>query len=528
MYRLLHDVLRGKAESIPNVVALRHESGIGLTYAQLDALSVRWANYLTELVGDGRRKRPYIAVLAPVGPDSVAAILGLLRAGFAYVPLDDRSPSSRLRSVLEQASIEVLIAHPAMLRDRPELLGYPALREVVLCAQGEVSGATAQEKVLAASTEPPSNRNILSEDPVYVLYTSGSTGVPKGIMHTHRSACAFVEWMQREFQLTSSDVVMSRAPWHFDLSVFDVFNTLAAGGTLITYDWTRPRHGDERHRAYVDLLTEQQATVLYTTPSTFIALLQRGGLGKRPTHLRQLMYAGEPFPIAALQALRRGCPQARIANIYGPTETNIITCHRVDDQDVAAYDAIPLGREVDDVEIVLVDDTGELCAPGEIGELWCRGAPVTVGYLGMPEQTAKHLVRSPFHTAPAWFWRTGDLAVRDADGILHYRGRRDHMVKVNGFRVELGEVEATAASYTGVEMFTVVAVASDDSQPSVQLHAFYTSPWNPVPAEALREHLADKLPQHMVPLTLRRLDVMPMTSSGKADRTTLTDIVRNG
>ncbi|MGW4134542.1 amino acid adenylation domain-containing protein [Amycolatopsis japonica] len=523
---LLHDTLRGAAESRPDAVAVQDESDEVLTYRELETLSNQWAHYVREAKTGSRREHPYVGVLAPVSPTAIAAVVGVLKAGFAYVPLDDRSPTARLCTVAEQAGIDLLIADPAMLDGRDELAEHPALKDLVLCGpdhRGRLG------HVRERATHPVEDPGILTDDLAYVLYTSGSTGTPKGIMHTHRSACAFVSWMQKEFQLTSSDIVMSRAPWHFDLSVFDVFNTLAAGATVVTYDWTRSRRGDLRHQSYVALLERSRASVLYTTPSTFVALMERGGLGERPTRLRQLMYAGEPFPVAQLRRLRHACPGVRVANIYGPTETNIITCQWVDEPGASDGNAVPLGREVDDVEILVVHDSGRLCAPGEVGELWCRGAQVTLGYLGAPEQTAEQLVRSPFHVAPAWFWRTGDLAVRDVHGVLHYRGRRDHMVKISGFRVELGDVEAAASTFAELEAFTAVAVQVGDSVADKQLHAFYTiAPHQRMPAAELREHLARLLPRHMVPLTLRQLDTMPMTSSGKADRAALAEIARHG
>jgi amino acid adenylation domain-containing protein len=523
--KLLHDALRHNAARSDSV-AIRSEQGSTLTYAQLNAMSNRWARYLLDVKVGPRRERPFVGLLAPVSAAAIGAALGILKAGFAYVPLDDRSPSVRLRAVVQNAGIDVIIADPEMFGGREDLVEDSGT-SVLLLDRPEP-----EEGVLAYDPTPIPEQRILADDLAYVLYTSGSTGVPKGIMHTHRSACAFVAWMQKQFRLSEADVVMSRAPWHFDLSVFDVFNTLAAGSTVVTYDWVGHRDDKNRHRSYVDLVRSSGASVLYTTPSTFIALMERGGLGERPTRLKKLMYAGEPFPTTQLQRLAQLCPDAFIANIYGPTETNIITCQLLEDPELLIERDVPIGREVDDVEIILVavdgdgDGDGELCGPGEVGELWCRGSQVTTGYLGNPEQTEKHLVRSPFHAAPAWFWRTGDLAVRDAHGVLHYRGRRDHLVKINGFRVELGEIESAAGSYRGVGSFTAVAIPAPNGDTGSRLHSFYTSGGQPkVSAAELREHLAQTLPEYMVPSSIRELNVMPTTSSGKVDRNALRDIV---
>lgn len=215
--------------------------------------------------------------------------------------------------------------------------------------------------------------NQVSNDLAYVLHSSGSTGVPKGIMLTHRNARAFVDWMQKEFQVTEKDVVMSRAPLKFDLSVFDIFNTLKVGAKLVCYDWRVRREGAQKHLDYVKLIERTEATFLYTTPSTFITLMNHGQLGVNHNALRTIMYAGEPFPIPQIRQLKDLLTNTNIANIYGPTETNIITYYWINNLPDECQ-TIPLGKVVDDTEILIVCPEEErVCEPEELGEIWCRG-----------------------------------------------------------------------------------------------------------------------------------------------------------
>ncbi len=270
------------------------------------------------------------------------------------------------------------------------------------------------------------------------------------------------------------------------------------------------------------LMAREKATILYTTPSTFIALMNHGDLAKANLALRCIMYAGEPFSVCQLQRLQSYLPRIRIANIYGPTETNIITYYWIDK--LPGNDkSIPLGQVVDDTEIIIVnEDEQHLCAINEIGELWCRGGTVTLGYLGDEEKTRQHRVKSPFHRYPTYYWCTGDYGYRDENNILHYRGRRDHMVKIKGYRVELGEVETALSQCSWLDEFAVVVVCNEDGKNILYCYYSVLNGYA-IKQRELKEFLCKKLPEYMVPYRFIQKNRLPKTSSGKIDRVKLAE-----
>jgi len=528
MSYLLHEVFTETVKNLPNNEAIVMENGNKITYFDLDKFSNKFANYFYRRKIN-RRENPYIGILSSVHIDSIAAVLGILKAGCAYVPLDEQSPIERLKYIINNTQMDTIVIDPNLYNKFSELCLNKSLKQTIILSDVEQKGLEMTinlNEIVQASDEPMPNLNQVSDDLAYVLHSSGSTGVPKGIMLTHRNARTFVDWMQEEFKLNPEDVVMSRAPFKFDLSVFDIFNTLKAGAKLVCYDWYCKRPENQKHSSYAELMAQQKATVLYTTPSTFISLMNKGNLDSYNLCLRQVMYAGEPFPVPQLRRLKSILPNTKVANIYGPTETNIITYYWVNsiaDKDIA----IPLGNEVRDTEILVVSEDGtRICNPGEIGELWCRGGTVTLGYLGLPELTEKNLVNSPFHPYPAKFWRTGDYGLRDEKGLLHYKGRKDHMVKVKGYRIEIGEIEAALSKCQALYEFAVVAIP--DEKYGNRLYCFFSClDRNSINEEDLRSFLMKYLPDYMIPFQFFKMENLPKTSSEKIDRIALSQSVNS-
>jgi amino acid adenylation domain-containing protein len=359
---------------------------------------------------------------------------------------------------------------------------------------------------------------LLADDLAWILFTSGSTGDPKGIMISHRAAWTFIDWMKTEFQVTDEDRVFSRAPLQFDLSVFDIYSTFMAGGTLVIADLAF----ENKPEAIVSLMREERITVVYTVPSAYIAWLTKGDLARDIPTLRWLLYAGEPFPTPYLRRVMQCLPTTSVSNIYGPTETNIVTYHHLHTPPLTD-DPIPIGRPVHDTEAYIVDKGLREVPAGEMGEILIRGGTVFSGYFNNPKLTAERLVQSPFHSHPTLCCRTGDYGRLLPDGTIAYHGRMDNMVKTRGYRVELGEVESAIAALPLVGEVAVIPKAHEKYGNT--LHAFIGTKGDHT-GEDMRAELSRRIPSYMVPYEFILTSELPKTATGKVDRVKLAQSLR--
>jgi amino acid adenylation domain-containing protein len=469
----------------------------------------RIARWLTAQ-GVGRGDR--VAVCLDKSPDAVAALLAIWKADGVCVPLDANGPAPRLATVLADSDPAALVTSKTKARRldavRDEGAALPRRLEL---------GDEEAEAGLSGLADGPLPRRSLDEDLAYILYTSGSTGRPKGVMITHRNVMAFSDWAGSYFDVSEADRVSSHAPFHFDLSLFDLWTTLVHGATVCLVPQGIGFLGVDLAR----FLADNRITVWQSVPSVLMLMakhLEPGQPGLET--LRLVFFAGEPYPPPALRDLMARVPQARYVNIYGSTEANDVTALEIDTPPGDA--PLPIGRPCAHMEAIVVDDEGRLVT-GEaaVGELCARGPTVAKGYWRDAEMTAARFVQNPVHALyPDPVYRSGDMVERGADGMLRYLGRRDAQVKIRGNRVNLREVEDALLVHSAIAEAAVIDVPGEAG--ARQLKAcLVLAGGAELSVRDLKRHCLAQLPAYMVPEIVEMFVDIPKTSTGKIDRQSL-------
>jgi amino acid adenylation domain-containing protein len=510
--KTLHQLLDLSAQKYPDRIAVEDSEG-AITYHDLNQLSDRLRDRLIDLgVCPGDR----VGIYLRKSIDAVASIFGILKAGAVYVPVDPGAPPARnayifgdctvKAIILENRFVEKLSAEFASQKELPQLLAL----------DGTGSGKYLKSVLERANTDPstlPASFELAPDHLAYILYTSGSTGKPKGVMLSHQNALSFIDWCSEVFEPGETDRFSSHAPFHFDLSILDIYVSLKHGATLVLID---EEIGKDPIRL-ARFISDQRISIWYSTPSILSFLAQYGKLDQYEyPDLRLVLFAGEVFPIKHLRMLKDLLPKPRYFNLYGPTETNVCTYYEIPATIPAEHTKpFPIGAACSHYEnkIRVVDEQGQDVEIGQMGELIAAGPGVMLGYWNLAERTANAFLIDA--SRERWY-KTGDVVVQDEDGNYLYLSRRDRMVKKRGYRVELGEVEAGLYKHPNVEEAAVIAMSNEEN--GVQIKAYVSFKGGQPPSRIeLKRFCAENLPNYMIPDLFSFMDGLPKTSTNKID-----------
>ncbi|MER6899797.1 amino acid adenylation domain-containing protein, partial [Amycolatopsis sp. NPDC000740] len=499
----VHEAFERQAAAAPDAIAVTCD-GRHLTYRELNAKANRIAHRLINL---GARPEALVGVCLPRGLDLVPTLLGVLKSGAAYLPLDPAQPADRLAYMLSDAKVTTVVTDTGQL---------PTVTRV---HDGDVV-------VVDELDERREDNPAVAVDPdnlIYVIYTSGSTGRPKGVALSHRNVLRLLLAARPHYRFTAEDVWPLFHSYAFDVSVWELWGSLLYGGRLVVVPQAVTRSPDD----LLDLLVAERVTVLNQTPSAFRGLVALAGAGDPRIDrlaLRAIVFAGEKLEIGELTPWldRVGPDGPALVNMYGITEITVhATYHEVAGEDLRPGAGNPIGLPLCDLSIRLLDADGVVAPVGCVGEIWVGGPGVARGYLNRPELTAQRFVPDPYGPPGARAYRSGDLARRLPDGRLEFLGRADHQVKIRGYRVELGEIESVLSDHPAVR--DAVVVLREDA-PGDQRLVGYLVPEPgvapPAPAELVAS-LSRDLPEYMVPAAFLVLDRIPLTANGKLDRAAL-------
>ncbi|MED5621725.1 non-ribosomal peptide synthetase/type I polyketide synthase [Ideonella sp. BN130291] len=490
----LGDLIARTVQRQPDAIAVRFE-GRAVTYAELDRMA--WA-LAHRLRGLGVKPGDLVGVCLDRSVELVAALVGVVYSGGAYVPVDPAYPRERVAHMCEDARLQVVVT-----------------REAECARAGTAFPATAHRVMMdAALLSGPTTSGLVGspEDPAYVIFTSGSTGRPKGAMNAHKGIVNRLQWMQQEYRLTPEDRVIQKTPYSFDVSVWEFFWPLMTGATIVV---ARPDgHKDAGYLA--QLIADEAVTVLHFVPSMLRLFLEEPR-GEQCRSVRQVLCSGEALPLDAVDRFFEVLPHARLGNLYGPTEAAVdVTCWNCVPGDPRRI--VPIGRPIANTRMYVLGEQLELLPVGQEGELYIGGVQVGMGYVSRPDLTRERFLPDPFNPGGRMY-KTGDVGRWLDDGAIEYLGRADDQVKIRGNRIELGEIEATLLKHPQVAH--CVVVARDFGGGDVRLVAYGVARGGWPDAVSLKAHLAASLPEYMLPQHYVQLAEMPLLPNGKINRKAL-------
>jgi D-alanine--poly(phosphoribitol) ligase subunit 1 len=512
---LVHCYLSNTAELYPEKDAVTDGQNT-LSYSQLVSNSDDLGRFLVKL-GVSRGSR--VVYFLKRSPECITATIGILKAGGAYVPVDRQTPPDRWHKIITDAAPRAIICDGTTLTETLARAKEINQHFFVVCLGQRESHAETQHEVffydaLKTTKNIPLPVDVLLDDVAYVMYTSGSTGSPKGVMITHRNIRNYIDWAIEYFHITASDRILGTAPFHFDMSTFDIFCALATGAPLCLATGSILLFPEKLVQ-----FAELQQISLWKGVSSLLMYMSRAGAiraGRMPS-LRTVIFAGEPLASQYLKHWMEAFPDTQFYNGYGPTEaTGVSLCYHVKTPP-SADQPIPIGKPCKNAKAAVIGDDGLTVNPGEIGELLISGTCLAKGYLNDTEKTRRQFTPPPPGcNLEERVYRTGDLVRQAAEGDYVFVSRKDQQVKWMGYRIELGEIEASLLAHEKVKDAAVilVTIANSDLNELVAI----TEVEDGFDVQSLALYLKDRLPAYMIPKRFVRLNSIPRTDRGKIAR----------
>ncbi|WP_163182208.1 non-ribosomal peptide synthetase DhbF [Bacillus subtilis] len=489
----LQDMFEKQAVLTPERIALMCDD-IQVNYRKLNEEANRLARLLIE---KGIGPEQFVALALPRSPEMVASMLGVLKTGAAYLPLDPEFPADRISYMLEDAKPSCIITTEEIAASLPDNLAVP---ELVL------DQAVTQEIIKRYSPENP-DVSVSLDHPAYIIYTSGSTGRPKGVVVTQKSLSNFLLSMQEAFSLGEEDRLLAVTTVAFDISALELYLPLISGAQIVI----AKKETIREPQALAQMIENFDINIMQATPTLWHALVT-----SEPEKLRGLrvLVGGEALPSGLLQALQD--LHCSVTNLYGPTETTIWSAAAFLEEGLQGVP--PIGKPIWNTQVYVLDNGLQPVPPGVVGELYIAGTGLARGYFHRPDLTAERFVADPYGPPGTRMYRTGDQARWRADGSLDYIGRADHQIKIRGFRIELGEIDAVLANHPHIEQASVVV---REDQPGDKRLAAYVVADGAIDTAELRRYMGASLPDYMVPAAFVEMDELPLTPNGKLDRKAL-------
>lgn len=473
------------------------------TFSELNDLSDRLATFIASISNETCQP---IAVFLPKTALTVITDLAILKTANFYTNLDEKSPPERLEKLLNNVSPLLILTHQSLLQ---KLVAAGVETSKIICLDEiDIAKLEKDQEVLKVR-----RNSTIDTDPLCLINTSGSTGVPKSVILNHRSTIDFIDWCLDSFDFESSDSFGSLSPLYFDIYTLEIYVALQTGATI----YLIPEQTAAFPAELVEFLTEKRISFIFWVPTIMVNIANLGLLDKFDlSHVRRIFFAGEVFPTKHLNMWRRNLPKTQFVNLYGPIEITVDCTYFVLDRDFEDDAPIPIGHPCSNSDVFILNEDYKLAAPGQIGELCVRGSSLAMGYYNNPEQTSKAFVQNPLNEHyPEIIYRTGDLVHLNELGEIMFDGRKDFQIKHLGYRIELAEIENAVQALP--EIRNACVLYNKDKKNIVLIY----EPSTEVTSKQLRMALQSRLPKYMLPTVFVEVHEIPRNPNGKIDRQAL-------